>query len=562
MFLVNGYLKFSFSINNINTKTKIMKNKLLFCLPVFIFALSFSSCKKKELVYETNFPNATGTDGTLKAATDVNIGVAIDQTPTTTNPAYMTIVKNEFDEVTFSYNMKHGAVVQSNGSLNFSTTDAMVSACGPSLNIFGHALGWHENQNAEYLKQYANLVASSGPELLQDAGFENVNGTGGPANWYTYNSGNPAGTSTITSTTSDVHSGTRSMKVVNPIGYGGDQWRVQIASDAVPTIPGVSYAVSYWVKATGAGGSIRLSTQDNTGGAQYQGDENIGTSWQLVTWSFTGGVGANSTRIFLDMGRAANTYFVDDASIKGNVPVNSDPIAVAKKLDTALNNFVTGMVNKYKSRVRAWDVINELFANDGSLRNNANSANGANDLFVWSNYMGDDFALKAFKYAALADPTATLFINDYGLENNSTKLTALINYVKWLKTQGAKVDGIGTQMHINMYTRHDGIDEMMQKLAATGLKIRISELDVTTNIDNKIPYVLTPLDAFGQEEMYRYVINSYRKYIPKAQQFGITIWGLHDTSSWLYNNGKQYPLLFNGDFSKKSTYAAVLAALK
>jgi endo-1,4-beta-xylanase len=537
-----------------------MKNKLLFCLPVFLFALSLSSCKKKEIVYETNFPNATGATGTLKDATDINIGVAIDETPTTTNAAYMNVVKSEFDGVTFSYNMKHGAIVQSDGSLNFSGSDAMVAACGPNLNIFGHSLGWHSNQNAEYLKAVANLIVSSGPELLADPGFENANGSS-LSNWYSWNTGNPSGSATITSSTSDVHSGTRAMKVVNPTAYGGDQWRVQVGSDEVNTTPGVSYNVSYWVKATGGGGSIRLSSQDNGGGAQYQGDQNIGNTWQLVSWSFTGGNGATKTRLFLDMGRAANTYYVDDCSIKGSVPVNADPVVVARKLDSVLNIFVTGMVNKYKSRVKAWDVINELFTDDGSLRNNANTT-GGNDLFVWSNYLGNNFALKAFKYAALADPTATLFINDYGLEYSPAKLKALTDYVVWLKGQGAKVDGIGTQLHINIYTRHEGIDDMMQKLAATGLKIRISELDVLTNIDNKSPYVLTPLDAFGQEEMYRYVINSYKKYIPKAQQFGITIWGLHDTSSWLYANGKQFPLLFNGDFSKKSTYAAVQAALR
>jgi endo-1,4-beta-xylanase len=117
-------------------------------------------------------------------------------------------------------------------------------------------------------------------------------------------------------------------------------------------------------------------------------------------------------------------------------------------------------------------------------------------------------------------------------------------------------------MHIDFLTRHEGIDNMMQKLAATGLKIRISELDVKTNTLNASPYVLTPLDAYGQEQMYKYVINSYKKYIPKAQQHGITIWGVSDDKSWLYNGGKEFPLLFKADYSKKSTYAAVLAALK
>ncbi|MBK6938509.1 MAG: endo-1,4-beta-xylanase [Chitinophagaceae bacterium] len=92
--------------------------------------------------------------------------------------------------------------------------------------------------------------------------------------------------------------------------------------------------------------------------------------------------------------------------------------AVAAKLDELLGKYITPMVTRYKSKVKAWDVVNELLADDGNLRNNANSPApaGRNDWFVWSNYLGRDYALKAFNYAAAADPTALLFINDYNLE--------------------------------------------------------------------------------------------------------------------------------------------------
>jgi endo-1,4-beta-xylanase len=263
-------------------------------------------------------------------------------------------------------------------------------------------------------------------------------------------------------------------------------------------------------------------------------------------------------------GAAANTYFIDDVSVTGLVNGNTDIVKITAKLDTALNSFVTGMVNHYKGRVKAWDVVNEVLDNNGNIRNYINSpnSNNANDYFVWSNYLGRDFALKAFNYAKAADPTATLFINDYGLESNPTKLDSLIKYVTELKGKGAKVDGIGTQMHITYTTKYAGIDEMMQKLAATGLKIRISELDVRVNVDSRNGYVLTPLELFGQEEMYKYVIKSYLKYIPKPQQYGITIWGLTDNTSWLYNNGKDFPLLFNANFSKKTAYGAATLAFK
>ena len=70
------------------------------------------------------------------------------------------------------------------------------------------------------------------------------------------------------------------------------------------------------------------------------------------------------------------------------------------------------------------------------------------------------------------------------------------------------------------------------------------------------------MQANYQADMYRYVIKSYLQYIPKAQQAGITIWGLTDNTSWLYNNGSEFPLLYNANYSKKQAYSAVLQALK
>jgi endo-1,4-beta-xylanase len=538
-----------------------MKNKLIWNLPLLLFVIIFSSCKKNDKdIANPGFTSATDTAGTLKASSDIPIGVAVDYNPTITNTTYLNLVKKEFDGVTFSYNMKHGSIVQDNGTLDFTSADAMVNAC-TGLEIFGHTLGWHENQNATYLNNFAELLVRSGPNQATNGGFET--GAIGSNGWYIYNS-NGATVST-TAVASEVRTGTKAMKVVNPNAFPTDQYKVQVASDLIVTgpAPADDVTISYWVKAAAPGGSIRLSTQDPSGGnAQYQGDQSIGTAWQEVRWNIKAKTA--QTRFFFDMGAAANTYFIDDVTINGLVAGNKDTARIMAKLDTALNNYVTGMVNHFKAKVKAWDVVNELFTDGGNIRDDGNSPNSKNasDYFVWSNYLGNDYALKAFNYAKAADPTAILFINDYGLESNPTKLDALIKYVTELKGKGAKVDGIGTQMHITYTTKFEGIDAMMQKLATTGLKIRISELDVRVNLDSRSSYVFTPLESFGQEEMYKYVIKSYLKYIPKAQQFGITIWGLTDNTSWLYNNGKDFPLLFNSNYGKKTAYAASTVALK
>jgi len=378
-------------------------------------------------------------------------------------------------------------------------------------------------------------------------------------NWNVWNTGNPSGTSTISagSGATEVRTGTGSMKVVNPTGYPGSQWRVQVASELFPTVVGRQYIISYWVKAATAGGSIRLSTQDqNNGNAQYQGDQNIGTSWTQIVWTIT--ANSTQTRFLFDMGQAANTYFIDDASFKEILPPSTGP-QIAAKVDEALNAYITGMVNHFKGKVKQWDVVNELFADNGSIRTNDNTTQ-ANDVFVWSHYLGSDYALKAFNYAKAADPTALLFINDYGLETNTAKLDALLKLVADLKSKGAKVDGIGTQMHIAVNTPYAGIDDMMRKLAATGLLIRISELDVRTGA--AAPGEQTAESKLNQAVMYKYVVGSYLRNVPKEQRAGITVWGLSDNHSWLYNNNLEHPLLYDNSYNRKPAYTSFLQALK
>ncbi|RZJ87744.1 MAG: T9SS type A sorting domain-containing protein, partial [Hymenobacter sp.] len=81
---------------------------------------------------------------------------------------------------------------------------------------------------------------------------------------------------------------------------------------AFATTIGKQYVISYWVRAAAAGGSIRLSSGPSS--AQYQGDQAIGTAWQQVSWTITASLA--STTFLFDMGQVANTYYIDDVSVK------------------------------------------------------------------------------------------------------------------------------------------------------------------------------------------------------------------------------------------------------
>lgn len=535
----------------------ITKGLLALVVPVL-----FTACKKGPevgILDEGDFGSATTP---LRDAADFPIGVAISATPFFNEAGYSAVVKRDFDGVTFEWAMKHAAIVKDNGDLDFTSTDALVNAVG-AQEIFGHTLAWHENQNSNYLKAYAGITIPDAPDLLLNGDFEE--GGGAITNWNQFNMQNSS-TWGPTTVASEVYHGSRALKVEAKVGDPTGQWKVQLASDLINTEVGKQYRVTYFAKAASGSGSIRLSTAVAGGGsAQYQGDQAIPSgTWTQIVWNIT----ANSpqTRIVLDMGAQVNTYFIDQMSFKEVIEAPSGP-QIAQKLDEALGQFITQTVNHYKSKVRAWDVLNEALAPNGQFRNSQNSSDITGiatrpNFLMWSDYLGRDYALKAFQYAAAADPTADLYINDFGLESSAAKTDSLVALVNELKARGAKIDGIGTQMHLSRSNiNYAGIDLMMQKLAATGLKVRISELDVRVVLNNASGG-MTQQFAAQQAAIYKYAVQSYLRHVPPAQRAGITIWGVNDANSWLYNNGAEFPLLYDDNYNYKPAYSAVLQALQ
>lgn len=533
-------------------------------LPVALFVSLLVSCSKKDSGGTTppvdpppTAPAPPDSATALKEVAGITVGVAVPYNQWISSPGYAAVVRRDFDGITLENEMKHYSIVRNDGSYDFSRADAMVNAAlSANLEVYGHTLVWHRGQNSAYLKSVAGIVQATGPDLAANGGFEE-----GPATafdkWTVLNTANNAQILVGTGA-GEVYEGARSMKVVNPVANAGNQWRVQVASDFFNTTNGNQYVVSFWVKALTAGGSLRLSTGTPTGqgSAQYQADQTIGTTWTEVSWAFT--ANSDQTRILFDMGQAANTYFVDKVSVRELSQTGGTQVAA--KLEEALNKHITAMVGRYKGKVKAWDVVNELFADNGAIRNNSNTTDRESDVFVWSHYLGRELAVKAFNYARAADPTALLFLNDYNLELNNAKLDSLIAFVKELQGKGVKIDGICTQMHVNINANRTSIDNMMKKLAATGLKVRISELDIRMNPTNRAGYTLNAAEAASQANLYKFIINSYLKNVPKAQQHGITVWGLTDNTSWMYSNGLDFPLLYNPDLSKKPAYTSALLA--
>jgi endo-1,4-beta-xylanase len=139
-------------------------------------------------------------------------------------------------------------------------------------------------------------------------------------------------------------------------------------------------------------------------------------------------------------------------------------------LKARLRDHIMTVAGRYKGRIHGWDVVNEAIED------------GAGDYrqSVFYRVIGKEYLALAFKWAAEADPGAELYYNDYNLDANDRKRATALELVAYLRAQGCRIDGVGLQGHYNLTTPTIAkIDETIRLFAALGVKVHITELDVT-----------------------------------------------------------------------------------
>ncbi|MEU6795372.1 endo-1,4-beta-xylanase [Nonomuraea wenchangensis] len=218
----------------------------------------------------------------------------------------------------------------------------------------------------------------------------------------------------------------------------------------------------------------------------------------------------------------------------------------ASAMRSAMQNHITQVVGHYADNpaVVSWDVVNEVFDENGGWRSS-----------FWYNTLGQSFVADAFRAARAADPDARLCINDYNVEGINAKSTAMYNLVSSLRQQGVPVDCVGLQSHLAIqYGFPSDMQQNMERFAALGVQVRVTELDVRMQ---------TPRDSSKdatQATYYRNVVNACLAVTACA---GVTIWGFTDKHSWVPDTfpNEGFALPYDANYQQKPAYTAVHDAL-
>lgn len=210
-------------------------------------------------------------------------------------------------------------------------------------------------------------------------------------------------------------------------------------------------------------------------------------------------------------------------------------------LKKRMKEHIFTILGHFKGRVASWDVVNEAFEDDGSLRNS-----------LFYQILGEDFIPLAFQYAHEADPTVELYYNDYSM-NKPTKVEGVCKFFRPLIEKGLPIDAIGMQGHMILEDGAQNIisqyDHSIKTIASLGVKTFFSELDLSVipnpygfsgaNVSDRFAYrpevdpYKNGVPSDKQAEIDQFWVDFYKMLITHKDDITrLTFWCVNDRNSW------------------------------
>ncbi|NUR31498.1 MAG: lectin [Catenulispora sp.] len=317
----------------------------------------------------------------------------------------------------------------------------------------------------------------------------------------------------------------------------------QSATAATTTLRGLAEAQNRYFGTALTDGDLSNGTLTNVAGPQFDmvtpgnemkwdttepsnGRYNFGPGDQIVTWA----------KNHNDRVRGHNLVW--HSQLPGwvsSLPLN--------QVQGVMESHITTEATHYKGQLYAWDVVNEPFNEDGSLRHD-----------VFYNAMGTGYIADALRTAHAADPNAKLYLNDYNIEGQNAKSNGLYTLAQQLLAQGVPLNGIGLESHFIVGQVPSSLLANMQRFAALGLDVAITELD------DRIQLPASSANLQQQATDYATVVKDCLA-VPRC--VGISQWGVSDSSSWIPGAFPGYgaATLYDNNYQPKPAYNSTVTAL-
>ena len=230
----------------------------------------------------------------------------------------------------------------------------------------------------------------------------------------------------------------------------------------------------------------------------------------------------------------------------------------------AVDRHIRQLASYYAGQVYSWNVVNEAIETRHGERDGLRRT-------LFDEQLGPDYMEAAFRSARAADPRALLVYNDAAMEMDTpaqaSRRDALMRLLDRLQ-RNAPIDGVGLQSHLTLDDTSfnpDVYQRFLQSIAARGLKILITELDV---FDQRGGPEITARDKDVSQRYKDFLTVAVGELAVKS----VVVWGLSDRYTWITPDRDgpfsrpdrlpARPLPFDASFAPKPAFTAILNALQ
>ncbi|EWC44280.1 hypothetical protein DRE_01106 [Drechslerella stenobrocha 248] len=223
----------------------------------------------------------------------------------------------------------------------------------------------------------------------------------------------------------------------------------------------------------------------------------------------------------------------------------------AETLKPVLENHVRTVVRHFKGKIDMWDVVNEMFNEDGTYRDT-----------LFQRLFGTDYVKWALTWAHEEDPDALLFINDYNFEYRGAKVDSAALFFKSLIDEKYPLGAVGAQAHLIVgQVSEAGITAGLKHFTDLGLLLYLTEVDIRYEIGRGNDIAdYTPSQVAQQAKDYYSLTKAC---LALQNCIGLTLWQYTDKYSWIPGvwDGTGAALPWDVRLNKKPAYTAMYEAI-